>query len=59
MKKDLKTTITGLLKAGAILAGLAGITISPENQKAIVEGVMAFYAILTALHGYFARDRQD
>jgi len=55
--KDFKTTLTGVLKAGAILLGLVGITVSPENQKAIVEGVMAAYAVLEAIHGYVQKDK--
>lgn len=55
--KDSKTTITGLLKAGAVLLGLAGITVSPENQEAIVKGALATWAVLEAIHGYFTKDK--
>jgi len=55
--KNFKTTLSGILKAGAILLGLIGIQVSPENQKAIVEGVMAVYAILEAVHGYVGKDK--
>ncbi len=55
--KDKKTTITGAIRAGILILGLIGIQVSPENQKAIMDGAVAAYAVLTAIHGWLQKDK--
>lgn len=47
-----------IIKAVLIIIGLSGVQISPEHQKAIIEGALALYALLALSESWFKRRRR-
>ena len=47
--------ITKAIKAGLVIAGLAGANISPEHQKIIIEGGLVLYALFLAVESVLKR----
>lgn len=53
MNNDKMTTWLGIAKAIAIILGLIGISVNPDDLNTIMYGIGALYSVLTAIQGYF------
>ena len=55
---DMKTTMTSFLQAGMILSAAFGFHyLTPDQQDALIKAGGLMYAGLTAMHGWFSKDK--
>jgi len=58
MSKDLKTTITAIIKAVLIVLGIFGINVSPESSQVIMTAILSIYALIEIIQGWFTKDKE-